>query len=313
MDAQLSLFEKFGQVEIKNDRISEEERLYCETQQQAYEAARTALKQAAALAKEAHEAQKEIVSSRYPDEHSMYLGNDDEFDEKKILSALDNTHGFFISRITGYFANKYNVTLKSDKIIAALVREEPEKNHRFISWRSMSEREREEIVKQKEEYEAKRQEVVAYNRAMTIQYEQILDHIFAQLDGATFQDVALLELKQACHNAAWSCGKPGFTRNKAVITFTYMCNEGYSAGTYELHESMKKVLRALSFYEIGTQACTAPGLSPLFQYTLYRNKFENMGKKVTEARLFKKGRVDIRFANETCAREFEEQFLGLVA
>ena len=78
----------------------------------------------------------------------------------------------------------------------------------------------------------------------------------------------------------------------------------------QLHDSMKDVVRALAYFELGTQDYLGGGFSELCGYTFEGNSFECGWEKVKQIRCFKNGRVDVKFTSEAYARQFAEEYLG---
>ena len=77
----------------------------------------------------------------------------------------------------------------------------------------------------------------------------------------------------------------------------------------------KNILRALAHFETGAFEQYPDGIDVLLSesecvwYDLW--EFEDC-KKLEKVKLFKNGRMDIRFANEGYAREFVNSYLGTV-
>lgn len=293
----MSLLDKFGQVEIKtDDRISPTDLNYCKLHQEAYEKARVALKslakQIAALRNE-----QECILSSIEDKYcrDIYFGSSDSLKTDTIYNTLDNTHKVFIYRIVNYFQSHYKVSISCDTIKENLLPKEPENG-----WRRNED------------------EWIEYNnklRTLTLHYEDILEQIFIQLEGFSFQEKALNELKQAAHKAAWNeyHGNKNFEQKKSTISFTsYACHfdSWYSGPHINLSDSMKHVIKALAYFEYGTQEYLGHGFSQLCGYSFDCTVYEFDLDKVKQIKCFKNGRVDIKFTSEAYARQFVEEYLG---
>lgn len=155
-----------------------------------------------------------------------------------------------------------------------------------------------------------------------LKYEDILDQIFIQLGGFSFQEKALNELKQKAHDAAWNryYGNKCYEQKKAVISFShYACSfdswhEEYYHGEHEIQltDGMKNIIRALAYFECGDTSSIPWTLNTLLGYnwTTYNTEMQLGLEKLKSVKCFKNGRVDIRFTSEAFAREFAETFLG---
>ena len=293
----MSLLEKFEQVEIKADsRISPTDLNYCKLHQKAYENARISLASLAEQITKIRNEQEEILSS-VEDQYcrDVYLGGSDSVKANDVYKALDRTHVSFICRIVGYFENNYKVSIECDKVEENLLPKKPENG-----WRRNED------------------EWIEYNnklRALTLHYEDILEQIFIQLEGFSFQEKALNELKQAAHKAVWNeyHGIKKFEQKKATISFTsYACHVDsyYSSPHINLSDSMKDVIKAVAYFEYGTQEYLGYGFSQLCGYSFDCTVYEFDMDKVKQIKCFKNGRVDIKFTSEAYARQFVEEYLG---
>lgn len=325
----MGLLEKFDQVEIKaDDRISDDDREFCASQQEAYEKAREILKQVAQIAGDGQAEQETLLKRGGREVYTTYLGSNHDFGAEKFLGKLDDTHREFVNKIVSYFARKYHVSLDETPIYDAFVQKKPEEPRHKYYYRNYSDLTDEEVDDLRainSAYHEAVSKVEEANRALVIRYEKILDYIFAQLGGGSFRDVAIKELKEACHAACWydHNGQPKFEQKKAVIRYTgYGCGIDYIHEKYKdkdeesefhLTDDMKKVMAALSYFELGTQAVGMDSINHLCGYRVVGAKHPIPGKKVVGVQLYKTNRVDIRFSSEAYAREFVEQYMGTVA
>ena len=323
------LIDKFNKITVKPvDRIRDDDRAFCEAHQEAYEKARSVLKQTAKLAGDAQREQMNILKRVESEIYRTYLGYDNDFGAETFLRKLDETHRAFIQQLVGYFRNKYHVSLDDEAIYDALVQcmpEEPRKPSSFFYLNQPTEDEQKKFIEIKIAYEKAVADVEKHNRELIIRYEKVMDLIFAQLGGGSFRDTALKELRDACHAACWYShnGQPKFEQKKSVIHYTgYGCSVNYIREKYKdkdeesefhLTDDMKKVIEALSYFELGTQTVGMDSINSLCGYSVRGAKHPIPGKKVVGLQLFKTNRVDIRFASEAYAREFVEEFMGTVA
>lgn len=150
-------------------------------------------------------------------------------------------------------------------------------------------------------------------RGLSLTYTDVLDQIFVQLGGYSFQDKAVQELKDSAHKHAWNTyyGTKNYEVKKATISFSSSCyTYSWGHGEMQLHDGMKDVVRALAYFEFGTQDYLGGGFSELCGYTFEGNSFEYGWEKIKQIRCFKNGRVDVKFTSEAYARQFAEEYLG---
>lgn len=293
----MSLLDKFEQVEIKADaRISPADLNYCKTHQEAYEKARISLADLAKQITKMNDEQEEILSS-VEDKYyrDVYLGESKSSKVNNTYADLDSTHVSFISRITSYFESRYKVSIERNVIEENLLPKKP-----------------------KNGWQRNEDEWIEYNnqcRTLILHYEDILDQIFIQLGGFSFEEKALTELKQAAHEAAWNKyhGTKEFEQKKATISFTsYACHfdSWYKNPHIKLSDGMRNIIKAAAYFEYGTQEYLGHNFSELCGYNFDCTVYEFDLEKVKQVKCFKNGRVDIKFTSEAFARQFVEEFLG---
>ena len=114
-------------------------------------------------------------------------------------------HEHFINRLTSYFARTYSVDLSAQSITERLL---PSNNSKGIFEREKA-----------EEAEA------AYHNAMrelALRYTDVLDQIFIQLGGRSFQEKAFWELQQRCCSAVWNTYKTNRSMFSKRISFIFI-------------------------------------------------------------------------------------------
>lgn len=301
----MSLLDKFNSIEVKADaRISEHDREFCMAYHEAYVKGRAALKSLRQYVEESLNEQQSIISRVVPKDEmydrSFFLG--DSVHAHDVTNSLRNSHRVLISALVSYFERTYKVSLETDKIEEVLLPKEPD---RYSSYNSAEYKEYYGAVENTE-----------------LKYEDILDQIFIQLGGFSFQEKALNELKQKAHDAAWNryYGNKCYEQKKAVISFSrYACSfdswhEEYYHGEHEIQltDGMKNIIRALAYFECGDTSSIPWTLNTLLGYnwTTYNTEMQLGLEKLKSVKCFKNGRVDIRFTSEAFAREFAETFLG---
>lgn len=294
----MSLLDKFAAVEIKAEsRISPVDKEYCAAYQEAYEHLRKSYKEILAFIEPKIKERVAILQRVEPG----YTQSDfSPVSPSDIRNRLMESHKDFINQIVSYFSRKYNVTLDSHKIKELLLPDEPERGY---------------YHRNEEEWNAYAENMYA----LTLTYEAILDQIFFQLGGCTFQDKAINELKEAAHCGAWNRyhGIKCFEQKKAVVSFTsYACHYDtwYTTRLHiNLSDGMKAVVRAAAYFETGSMDYLPFGFRQLCDYSFDQAEFDLDMEKIKSVKCFKNGRVDIRFTSEAYAREFIEEYLGLEA
>ena len=288
----MDLLEKFDAVVIETDsRISELDKEYCDAHQKAYDDARTMLAELKIIWETMLTSQKEKLEGT-SDSATLYLTGSDKLSINltAIQQQISSTHATFINKIVRHFNGIYHVTISEDAIEADLLPEKPER-----SWRRYNE----------EEWEKYEQAL----DALDLKYQDIVDKIFDQMDGRGLWEQAVHELKGACHDGSWNSynEKPRFERKKTVIQFSSSAD---SSG--DLVHSMKNVIRGLAHYETGVIGIIPSDFVPLFDYHQHESyEFSNC-KKAQKIRIFRNGRVDIRFVSEEAAQTFINEYLGTV-
>lgn len=296
----MELLEKFDAVEITVDtRISEEDRKFCAAHETAYEAARTSLQELLYFwedMQETQEALKAATGSKY----STYLPGKAALDisPAAIQNHIEELHDTLIENLVQYFNRAYHVNAKPYLIMGRLLPQEPKRDSDHI----------EEMKQYKEEL-----------RALSLSANQIVEEIFDQFDGRGLWEQALYELKINCHNAAWNTYRkvPCYERKKSVIRYLHgacIYKDWLHNGCWELNEGMKHLLHGISHYETGDFSVIPSEISRLLNTSYIYSDFTEFTdcKKISQVRLYKNGRADIRFTDETLARQFEEEYLGTV-
>lgn len=125
-----------------------------------------------------------------------------------------------------------------------------------------------------------------------------------------------------CHRAAWkeTDHTQRFVQKKSVVTFLNgACSFYYSythgCDQWTFRDGIQDVLKGLAHFETGNFDEYPDDLDYLvpndveLRYDLW--EFENC-EKLERIKLFKNGRMDIRFTNEGYARQFVAGYLGTV-
>lgn len=292
----MGLLDKFNAVEIKADnRISEADRKYCTTLQEAYDKAKEQLDDVY------------TILIRVGNEQRRIMGNDAERMPKflegcsSLVSQVDedimNRHFRFINAIVSYFEREYTVNLERSCICEHLIPKKPDSSY----WNDAY----------KQEYQKYRQDI----KNLSLSYVSVIDEIYAQLDGFSFEERAVNELKKRC----WEVVHPGryyndnpedqFEVKGSTLRLTYGCSHSsWYSDTWELTETLRVILNGIAHYFYGMMDYGASMFPVASAYRVETDVFEYNGF-VTRIKFYKNGRVDIKFADSKCLNEFVEQYL----
>ena len=295
----MNLVEKINQVKIKADtRISGADRAFCERQQRAYDAAREALRKLDFTWTDCISQQKMILDGEQA--YTYYLGNDCNLKTACFRDELERLHEHFINRLTSYFARTYSVDLSAQSITERLL---PSNSSKGIFEREKA-----------EEAEA------AYHKAMrelALRYTDVLDQIFIQLGGRSFQERAFWEIQQRCCSAVWNTYKnePQYVQQKDIIHFYChfcSCDADWTPPRWSMTDRAKNVLWGVVHFETGSYTMVPAVLSDFFSYRDVRQACTDFHgySKLRQIRLFKNGRMDIRFASSELAEQFIDIYLS---
>lgn len=200
-----------------------------------------------------------------------------------------------------HFNHLYHVTISSSDIRNTLLPQKPER-------RTYDEDSLEQYRKEREDYESE-----LLN--LSLSYEDILEQLFHQMDGRGLWEQALHELKEKCHSAAWCSysNKTKYELKKETLRFSdYACryDHGYSYNRWSLTDGLKNILRGIAHFETGSFSYIPHCINSLLGYSITSDLTTfSTCKKVSQIKLFKNGRVDIKFTNAAYAREFVEDYL----
>ena len=294
----MNLLDKFDAVTVEADfRITPEDKAFCEAHQAAYDAAIQSFHELAFFWEDMENTQKELLGSK----EDTYLSSRDgpEISQHRINAHLEWLHRAVISNIVYHFNSTYHVSVRDDYVANNLLPQMPDLR----------------IYENKEAREAYHKKL----REAKIRYEDVFDQMLLLLDGRSFTEQAFHELAEKCHKAAWNLyqNKANYERKKALISFNgYFCSlHHYSwQDEWTLEDKTQDILRGVAHYETGSFDVYPLGFSELLGYQRSPNNEHEFStcKKVKGLKMFKNGRVDIRFTSETYAAEFATRYLGLV-
>lgn len=299
----MDLIEKFGLIKVNaTDRITAEDLRFCEVHQAAYEAAIQTFKELSFLWNDAVKMQKELLQevSQSIYDHLEYLTSSDgpRLSEDKISAHIFSLHKQFIHVIVHYFNAAYHVSLSDEDVCARVLPQKP-----------------------RQDWPRDQSLLTAYTDQMfshLVCYQDVVDELILQLEGQSFADRAFYELTQKCQKAAWFLypSRPRFNRKKRTISFTGHWCEFRQWGTYSrltLSQGIQSILLGIAHFETGSYSQYPAGLSELLEHGDHRESTYDFPtcKKVCQFKMFKNGRVDIKFASEAHAAKFEQDYLGL--
>lgn len=286
----MSLLDKFDAVQIQSDsRISEDDKVFCEAHQAAYENAMSMLKELKFCWESMLESQRTHLDPIGETRPHLYLTDCSNLSlsEREIDKQLQKIHGVLIDKIIDRFRSVYSISLSSHQVKKALLPEEP------------TGRWNDDYHEKMEKYQAQMQEY-------SLHYNQIIDQIFIQTDSRGLWEFAVHQLKQRSHEGAWSYGSPNYERKKQVIRFSYAVY-----GDRSLRTGAQDILRGLAHFETGKLGIIPSDFTYLFGRTLPRETFEFENcEKVRKLRAFLNGKMEIRFSDEAYAVKFIEEYLG---
>lgn len=328
----MELLNKFAAVQIEADkRISKEDRAFCQRQQEAFDKSGVALKKLAALMKSIIEEQKRTFSG-HDDDISGYLstGKSNVCNVEYVHDALMHRNVAFIHNIVRYFARKYNVELDEGIIQNHMIPAKPKEPRIFdiMCRRNLTSEELEDFKKQSEMHKHEVNLWEETQLALPLKYEKIVDEIFVQLGGFSFEERAMNEFLErtweACHyryeNSRCNIKKDDerFEIKNAVLRIPDGCNcdenkwMSHPEPVFKPTNDLVTLIDALAWYQCGrmNEGCLwVPDLGNEWSSTKESIIYTRNMSKVESIKLFKNGRVDIKFRSAAFAQEFAEQCL----
>ena len=295
----MNALDKLNAVQIEADnRISETDRQFCEAHQAAYMDAKASLNELEYMWTDIVSRQSKLLEPAAAVWNNVqkytYLPH---FSEQDIRNQLEKLNDLFISNLVRYFNSRYKVSLDADSIIDMLLPHKPKKDYFSPNTEAVT------------EYHQKL-------RTMTVDYKEVLEQIFVQLGGRTFLERALDEIKEGCHKAAWHTysGKAEYELKNDTVRFTYGCRFDTIFEKWSLNDSMKEILRGLAYFETEALGYYPAGIANLLDWSYKEEPVISFSTytMLQSLRMFKNGRVDIKFKSKDYASRFVSEFLGLV-
>ena len=294
----MELLAKFDTIEIKTDlRISEADREFCTAHQNAYEAAQNSLLELLYFWEDILKAKISVPSSTasgtlsyFPSDSILQISSD------SLRKYLESIHDTFVTNLADYFSHHYHITISTFLILRELLPQEPQND---TDYKSAMEAYKEKLL------------------TLSLDWNQIVDQIFLQFDGRGLTEQALHELKEKCHNAAWNTYRKicCYERKKRHIRFTnFACRYKDWHHCWEMNDGMKNILTGIAHFETDSFSLIPDEISFLINnnYIHYDVTEFSTCKKVQQIRLYKNGRADNTFSDESLAKKFVEDYLGTV-
>lgn len=296
----MDLLEKFATVEVRTDgRITEADRQFCQRQQDAYHAALEAYQQLLAFWHDVTDQQMRILADpeNPGEEWKRYLASPKfpELTQENITLHIMKLHHRFISDVTSYLNKTYHLSLEPDSVELGLLRKNTA-------------------------YEDATDDRTAILMSVLFHYEDVINEVLSGFDGRSLSEQAPYELVENCHRAAWKEDdhSENFEQKKNLVKIiSNACSYGYHNG-YEqwyVYENGRSILRGLAHFETGGFEQYPSGIDSLLSDTrrLWYDLWEfDDCVKLERVKLYKNGRMDIRFTNEGYARQFVTDYLGTV-
>lgn len=285
----MSILEKFEAVKICGmEQLSESDIQYCEQNQMAYEAAvrdfTALLSEWEGICNRQKECLPETDEERRP---SPYLGVGKRISSGSLQEHLDHLDGIFISQIVNKIASCYRVTIEREKISNALSYAMSGTDRNLDETKPAEKR--------------------------ILQYGEIIDQIFLQFSGRSLREQAEYELKSRCRKSANNYrGKPGYEKRGYCLIFAdgASCSEWLGSPTWKLWEPMAAILEGVAHYERNDFRLPLSIAEVISQYRLERSEFHFQDcKKIQLLKLYKNGRVDIRFRESRFLDQFVAEYL----
>lgn len=230
-----------------------------------------------------------------------------EINPKKFWEQLVNAHEVFYSRIAGYFEKKYHLEFNLELIKGDVMPENPDSgftsfdNFNAVEWLEKSKKYTEAV------------------RSLRLDYKDIVQSIANQIGGDPFQDYAYKTLLNRVRDALWCYRKatPAFSvkGNKLILSsdggFCGGRDHYYAGDTrYKITESGRAVFEALAYYETGLFNNAGYFAEICDPWELEESEFEYTAddRKVSHVKLYKNGRIDIKFRTKEYTDEFIKEF-----
>ena len=287
----MSIIEKTSPAELTAvTRISESDKKFCEAHQASYEAAIKDLHKLRQFWISIIQTQNHFLEPVEGSQPNNYLtgGRYLNISDWEISKQIHQTHIMLISKIVNYFTSVYCISISLSNVTDALLPKCPRDSWSYARDQKL------------EEYEQKMD-------TLKLNYAQIIEQIFIQTDGKDLLKQAEIELKKHCREGAVVDGCLRYSIQKQTLQFfDGISHKSARSGTEDM-------LRGLAHFETGKTGDIPSDFPNLCSYNLPFATFDcNSCQKVKKLRLYKNGRLDIRFTEEAYAVQFAKEYLGMV-
>ena len=292
----MDLLQKFAAVEIQTDsRITEADRQFFQRQQSAYQDAVIGFYQIGALWTDMRAQQKAALfdpENRRECWESKYLTSDwwHEIDVNRLMKHIFFLHKTFLCGVVSYLNETYHLTIDAYAVMRSLLPQEPgyTGSEDDVDW-----------------------------SPVVLRYQDAVELILSGFDGRTFEEQAPYELVENCRRTAWNDDRTANYEWKKVTVkiLSGACDYGYYSGheQWHIHDGGKNVLKAAAYFEAGGFQPYPYEIKELLSDTAYLwyDLWELEGcEKLERIKLYKNGRMDIRFTSEGYARQFVSDYFG---
>lgn len=284
----MGITDKFGNFQIKkSDRISQEDQAWLTHREELYKRAIAVYKSVYDIYKAENESYSEEDRKDY--KYSSFLVGD--FDIPKKLSEVQNS---YIDGIFSHFSSKYHVHLKNNFSTYDYGRE----LYRY--------RDSDPI----------KDAVVDF-----IDYHTVLEKIFDQLGGMSFEEKAMKEVKDRLKGKCYIEGRDIWEikvrGNKFIYSGGYCCKDSWNDYyKFSSTEWLGAFLDALAFNVYGEKKYIQ-SLKHLYDSYYVRlddedfqDGFSALDVGVEHIKFFKNGRVDVTFVDAEFCRKFVREWCG---
>ncbi len=282
----MGLLDKFETVEVSADkRLSEADIAFCRRQQLAYEKMRSVLLKIADLLDEAIKEQHEILKDDTNEDWNPYWDPCPAIggrccDGEAVRDDARRNGEHFASTIVSYFRRKYHVELDSSEICNCLGCDVCD---------------------------------------TVLRYESIVDAIFVQMGGYSFEERAMHELLKDCwdltHIKDWRTGEytERFTIKGRTLRLNMPCvrHNEWLPGRYDIPTNTWTILEALGHYSGGKRGIGDRYFPELYFHSAEGDTFVPAVQmdEVKQIKLFKNGHMAIEFRDAGTAKGFAKNYL----
>lgn len=267
----LSFLNRFNAIDVSAvTRLCPVEADFCEIEEEVYFETRNVLQN---NLKELTALYEKYKGQQFYDRGIGYLSNSDISD---LEQRINRCYRDFVFRIVSYFERRHKIQLFSDAI-----------------------REK-------------------YNED-TITSSIIVDEIFNQLGGLTFNEKAIEEIKAASRAIIYRKSNIGITKNKLTVPDLVYWREGFSDNTMKNLDwndnRVKPLFFALSHFS-DDSLNMAERLTSIYSelqkgsehYDIW-SKYEVTINKIESLKMFKNGKIEIVFTDNSNAEAFKNEYL----